>query len=235
MNPEVLEANLFTEPEGFSRTPAPGFKFRGIADPDVYYDENTTRLMINLRFAFVRLATYFANVTNQSEKSAIALDRMEAIIPRAKIPMGWELTSDLAMFYHRIGREDRFNELANEAEAACLKMIQEGKGNVNSYWNPYRVLLDIYEVRKEHAKTLDVLKGLQAQYPNDQGLKVRIQQTEDRISAEQSGKADTTSQGTKETKDEAGPYHRHHRTGWFLPCRTVAGKGVPGPWDGTEG
>ena len=197
VNPDVLEANLFTELEGFSRTPAPGFKFRGIADPDVYYDENTTRLMINLRFAFVRLATYFANVTNQTEKSAAALDRMEALIPRAKIPMGWELTSDLAMFYHRIGREDRFNELANEAETTCRKMIEEGKGNVNSYWNPYRVLLDIYEVRKDYAKTLDVLKGLAAQYPNDQGLKARIQQTEAQISAQQSGKADTTSKGNQ--------------------------------------
>jgi hypothetical protein len=163
----------------------------------VYYDENTTRLMINLRFAFVRLATYFANVTNQTEKSAAALDRMEALIPRAKIPMGWELTSDLAMFYHRIGREDRFNELANEAETTCRKMIEEGKGNVNSYWNPYRVLLDIYEVRKDYAKTLDVLKGLAAQYPNDQGLKARIQQTEAQISAQQSGKDDTTSKGNQ--------------------------------------
>ncbi len=195
VNPEILEANLFHEPEGFSRTPAHGFKFRRIADPNVYYDENTTRLMINLRFAFVRLATYYANVANQTDKSAATLDRMEAIIPRSKIPMGWELTSDLAMFYHRIGRDDRFKELANEAETACRKMIEEGKGNVGSYWNPYRVLLDIYEVQKEYGKTLDLLKQLQAQYPNDPGLKARIQQTQDRLSSEQPGKTDTASQG----------------------------------------
>lgn len=199
VNPEALEANLFHEPEGFSRTFAYGFKFRGIADPKVYYDENTTRLMINLRFAFVRLATYYANVKNQTEKSAATLDRMESLIPRSKIPMGWELTSDLAMFYHRIGREDRFNELANDAEAACRKMIEEGKGNVNSYWNPYRVLLDIYEVRKDYAKSLDLLKGLQDKYPNDPGLKARIQQAQDRLSAQQPAKPDTSALGAGES------------------------------------
>lgn len=194
VNPEMLEANLFHEPQGFTRTFQPGFKFRGIADPKVYFDENTTRLMINLRFAFVRLATYYANVANQTEKSATTLDRMEALIPRSKIPMGWELTSDLAMFYHRIGRADRFNELANEAETACRQMINGGKSNVNSYWNPYRVLLDIYEVRQDYAKSVDLLKELQAQYPNDPGLKARIQQAQDRLSAKQTGKSDSTAQ-----------------------------------------
>jgi hypothetical protein len=199
VNPEILEANLFNEPEGFSRTPAYGFKFRRIADPNVYFDENTTRLMINLRFAFIRLASYYANVTNQPDKSAATLDRMEAIIPRAKIPMGWELTSDLAMFYHRLGREDRFNELANETEAACRKMIEEGKGNPNSYWNPYRVLLDIYEVRKDYGKTLDLLKGLQTQYPNDPGLKARIEQTQKQVNAQPSGNTDTAAHAAGET------------------------------------
>jgi hypothetical protein len=199
VNPDILEANLMHEPEGFSRTPAHGFKFRRIADPGVYFDENTTRLMINLRFAFVRLASYYANAANQPEKSAATLDKMETIIPRAKIPMGWELTSDLAMFYHRIGRDDRFNELANEAEATCRSMIAQGKGNPNSYWNPYRVLLDIYEVRKDYGKTLDLLKGLQTQYPNDPGLKARIQQTEGQLKAQQSGQTDTVAHAAGET------------------------------------
>jgi hypothetical protein len=198
VNAQMLEANLFHEPEGFSRTFAPGFKFRGIADPKVYFDENTTRLMINLRFAYVRLANYYANVLNQPEKSAATLDKMEAVVPRSKIPMGWELTSDIAMFYYRVGRMDRFDELANEVEVECRKMISEGKVNMSSYWNPYRVLLDLYEVRKDYAKTLDLLKGLEAQFPNDQGLKSRIQQTQERLSAQQSGKADSTAKSTGE-------------------------------------
>ncbi len=106
--------------------------------------------------------------------------------------MGWELTSDLAMFYHRIGREDRFTEYAADAESTCLRLIEEKKANVASYWNPYRVLLDIYEARRDYGKTLDLLKELQAQYPDDPGLKARILQTQQQLSAQQSGKADST-------------------------------------------
>jgi hypothetical protein len=74
-------------------------------------------------------------------------------------------------------------------------MISEGRANLNSYWNPYRVLLDIYEVRQDYAKTLDLLKGLQAIYPNDPGIKARVQQTQERLSAQQPAKPDSTSQG----------------------------------------
>lgn len=170
----ILEANLLHEPQGFSKTPQYGYKWRNIANPKVYFDENTSRLMINYRSAFIRLALYHANVTKDDAKALAALDRMEQLIPRSKVPMGWELESDIASFYHRLHNDKKYDEMVAEIEPQCQSLIASGQVNMNSYYNPYRVLLDIYETRQEHAKALDLLKNLAAMYPNDPGLKQRI-------------------------------------------------------------
>jgi len=183
VNPKVLEENLFKEPEGFSRTPLYGYKFRNIANPNVYFDENTTRLMINLRSCFLRMASYFSNVENNNEKGIKTLERMETLMPRSKIPMGLDLSSYLASFYHRLGREDKFNEIAAEIEPQARKMVESGQVNLGSYDNPYRVLLEIYDVKREYRKSLDLLKSLQLQYPNDAGLKQRIEVVEAQLKA----------------------------------------------------
>jgi hypothetical protein len=172
---DVLEANLMHEPSGFSRTPQFGFKFRGVGDTTVFFDENASRLMTNYRSAFVRLAMSYANVKNDLKSSAAVLDRMEQIIPRSKYPMGWELESDLALFYHRVGRIDEFNQLSNDVESACEQLIADGKANVNSYYNPYRVLLDLYDSRKEFRKERDLLANLNQLYPNTPELKKRLE------------------------------------------------------------
>jgi hypothetical protein len=52
---------------------------------------------------------------------------------------------------------------------------------MNTYNNPYRVLLEIYEVRGEYGKSLDLLKELQNQFPNDPGLRAQIDRVEDQI------------------------------------------------------
>lgn len=174
INADILEQNLFNEPKGFSKTPQYGYKFRQIADPDVYFDENTTRLMINYRSAFIRMALYHGNVTNNTEKSLAALDRMEALVPRSKIPMGWELTSDVAAFYQRLGQTEKYNQMIAEVEPECLRAIESGQYNMNSYYNPFRVLLEVYENKKEYSKAMGILQKLQALYPGDPNIQQRI-------------------------------------------------------------
>ncbi len=192
LNKDVLEQNLYNEPETFSTGPQYGYKFRGIADPDVYFDENTSRLMLNYRSAFIRLAMYYMNVDPNPQKGIAALERMEQLIPQKKIPMGWELMSDLANIYHRLGKEDRFNELANDLETVSRELITSGQANLNSYYNPYRVLLDIYDIRKENRKSLELLQSLQTQFPNDPNLNQRVEFLKTQIALEESARKDTT-------------------------------------------
>jgi hypothetical protein len=182
----ILEANLFNEPQGFSTTPQYGYRFRGVADSTVYFDENTTRLMLNYRSAFIRLAMYYMNVEGNMPKGLEALDRMEILMPRTKIPMGWELMSDLANIYERFGRHDKYEELAKELEVTARALITAGQANVSSYYNPYRVLLDIYEVRKDHRNSLKLLQELQIQFPQDPNLRARIESLKVQVAHEDS-------------------------------------------------
>ena len=192
INVDALEKNLFDEPAGFSTTPQYGFKFRRVNDPAVYFDENVTRLMLNLRGAFIRLAMYHVNVDSNNVKAMAALDRMETIIPRSKIPLGMDLESDLANFYYRIGRMDKFDTLSTEVEASARTLLAEGQENLSGYYSPYRVLMDVYELRKDYKSELDLLKTLQERhYPNDPGLKQRIEALQQKVQEGAGGSAPT--------------------------------------------
>ncbi|MDH4070416.1 MAG: DUF2723 domain-containing protein, partial [Ignavibacteria bacterium] len=121
--PDILEANLFNEPEGHSKTPQYGYKFRSIADAKVYFDENVTRLMTNYRSGFIRLALYEMNVAGSEKNAERVLDRMEEVIPREKVPMSWDLSSDIASFYFQLGRVEEFESIATEIEPVLWDLI----------------------------------------------------------------------------------------------------------------
>jgi hypothetical protein len=191
VNPEVLEKHLMQEPEGFSTTPAYGYRFRNVNNPKVFFDENTSRLMVNYRAAFTRLALYHMNIKYDAKKGVEALDRMEYVVPRSKIPLPWEIQSDISSLYFKFGRKDRFDEYSNELETRMLELIKSGQGSVNSYYNPYRVLLDIYDARRDYAKTLGLLKELQLQFPTDAGLKQRIEMTQQQMAASPAASKDS--------------------------------------------
>jgi hypothetical protein len=175
MDPAIIEANLLNEPVGFSKTLQTGYKFREIANPKVFIDENTTRIISNYRSAFRGLAAYYMNVEKNPQKSMAVLDKMETLMPHKKIPYGWEYAWEMSSFYNLLGRMDKVKEMEAEIEPACLALIEQGEVNMNSYFNPYRTLLDLYEMTQEHEKTLNILRQLAVKYPTDPGLKQRIQ------------------------------------------------------------
>jgi hypothetical protein len=183
VDPKVLEANLMNEPEGFSKEPQYGYKFRNVANPDVHFQDESERYVMNYRSAFIQLTLYYANVARDSAKAVATLLRMEEIIPRSKVLMNWDLSADVAMFFHRLGRDDKFNEIADEIEPICLQLIETNQFNLNSYYNPFRILIDIYETRNEKAKTLNVLTMLTPYYPNDPGLKQKISKLQEEVNA----------------------------------------------------
>jgi hypothetical protein len=178
MDVKALEANLLNEPVGFSKTPQSGYKFRELANPKVFFDENTSRIISNYRAAFRALAAYYMNVEKNPQKSIMVLDKMEALMPHKKIPLGWEYASDLANFYNALGRTDQVKEMATEIEPACLSLIEKGDVNMNTYYNPYRALLDLYDMTKDYNKSLGILRQLELKYPSDPGLKQKIQMVE---------------------------------------------------------
>lgn len=181
IDPEILEVNLTRQPSNFSRTPQYGYIFRGTNDSNVHFDETATRLLSNLRMSFVELANYDAMVKGDNTKAAEILDRMDFLIPRSRIQMGWDLESDLAVFYRRIGRDDRFNEYMSDLEPRLLKMVDDKQYNMKSYYNPFRVLLDLYEYRRDYGKSIDMLNILKTIFPQDTAINKRIEALQARV------------------------------------------------------
>ena len=144
----------------------------------MYFDENVSRMILNYRWAFIQLAQYYYNSLKDSVRSAATLDRMEAVIPRSKVGLGWEMTTYIASFYHRLGRDERFREMAAELEPVAKKMIAAGNVTMSSYDNPYSVLLEIYDARRDYKSMLALLHDLEGKFPGDPGIKQRIREIE---------------------------------------------------------
>jgi tetratricopeptide (TPR) repeat protein len=134
--------------------------------------------MINYRMAFRALATYSYNIEKNPQKSLAVLARMDSLIPQSKVPYGWEYAWEMAGLYYTLGKMDKVKDMAAEIEPACQQLIAGGGANVNSYYNPYRALIDLYEMTKEYDKSLELFRKLEVLYPKDNNLQQRIQMLE---------------------------------------------------------
>ena len=176
INEPVLRKQLLEEPQGFSKEYQPGFKFRGLNDKTIYYDENHENMTANYRNMFVRLTLYYLNVAKNNDMAVKTLDKMEEKIPRTVIPMQSPFYKDnIAGFYLRAGAFEKYRTLALEVIAEIERGLQNNTLNLNDRRvNPYQVLLFHYENLKEYKKAMDLLLKLQSMFPTDESLKQMI-------------------------------------------------------------
>jgi len=175
INPRVMWEHLMNEPQEPSSGPAFGYRFRNLNNPDVYLDENALRLAQNYRSIFMNLASYFVNVTPNNERALNIIKTMETKIGEASIPMDYRMMYNLTLFYDALKQEQKFNEMVLKVEAKCVKMIEDDPMNVSGPWNPYRVLMDVYELSKQYDKELDILRKLEIIFPQAQDVKQKIE------------------------------------------------------------
>lgn len=178
IEPAIMEANLLTEPAGFARTPQYGYKFRTMADTSIFFDDNENRMVSWTRSAFRYLAIYYAERDRDLAKSARVIERMEKVIPPSRMQMTVEEGIDFSQVYYKLGNTERFNELARRVEEQFKAMTEAGPAR-NPYL--YAAMLQFYELRKDYAAALAMLKDLARQYPNDPSIKARIDSVQARL------------------------------------------------------
>jgi hypothetical protein len=192
----ILSANLFNSPAGYSKTFRRGYKYRGLNDSTVYYDENVTRLTMNYRNAFLRLALYHLNQTHNFAKATEALDSMEAKIPRSVMPMDYRLMYDVSNFYNYAGAKEKYLKFSDEVIAKLQDIIKSNPHEQLNQYNPYSVLLAIYEAREEYNMAIEILNKISANYSAttpgiDQQVKERIAQIQSQMALKDVIKKDT--------------------------------------------
>ncbi|MGA7161342.1 MAG: DUF2723 domain-containing protein [Bacteroidota bacterium] len=188
----ILTANLYNSPAGYSKTFQRGYKYRGLNDSSVYYDENATRLMTNYRNAFLKLALENLTRSHNYTKAAEALDSMESKIPHKVIPMDYRLLYEVANFYSHAGEKEKSNQFSDEVVAKLIDLIHKNPDQPMSEYNPYTLLLSIYQSRAEYEKAIDILNTIAARYGEmSPGLKDQVKERIARIQIQMKMKNDT--------------------------------------------
>lgn len=171
VDPKILGEQIFDEPEGYSKDYQPGFKFRGLNDSTIFFNNNHIRLTQNYRNSFMRLALYYLYGHDNKEMAVKSLDEMEKKLPRKIIPMDYRLKHDISMMYFNAGAYEKFMELSNEVEKVALDRLKINIRDFSGAYNPYRLLKEIYENRGEWQKLIDLFTRLQEVVPNDPDIK----------------------------------------------------------------
>lgn len=189
ISPSRLQENFFNR-----------FSFRNLNNPDIYYDDNITGLIINYRSGFLRLANFYRQEKMYNEMLA-TLDKMNEMIPEQVIPVtDKRITFGVGQMYLEGGRPEEFEKrldfwfqqpglsadeklefaqiyyqyLKNAArsEAIALELITKNP----NYLRGYYWLFNLYAEIKAHKKGIDLAQQLLAINPNDSQAKVRLNQ-----------------------------------------------------------
>jgi len=173
IEPNILQANL-TEAIGYSKDYQPGFKFRGLNDPTIFFDDNHKRMVQNYRNAFLRLTLYYLG----SGKNGLAINTLNAMddkLPNKLIPMDYGLMYEISNLYLRAGEKDKYNQFAADVEKQALERMEQNPDDLQSYYNPYRILLELYEGQGRNDKLLEIWTRLQDKFPQDPNVKANVQ------------------------------------------------------------
>lgn len=187
---DLMEANIMATDVTPSKTFQHGFLFRNLNNPGVHYDDNVQRMVMNYRATFIRLAEQYARVLKNREKAKAVLARMEEVVPIEVVPMqDWRYMVYLMRVYKENGDEERFTKYATQVEARANSEIASPDADQNRQFEPYQILLEVYDLKKDYAAALAILKKLEGLYPTDPEIKRRIQFYEEQV---KQGVADTS-------------------------------------------
>ncbi|MCK9424858.1 MAG: DUF2723 domain-containing protein [Ignavibacteriaceae bacterium] len=175
INEPVLRKQLIEENKSYSKNYMPGFKFRGLNDSTIFFDENHTRLVQNYRNAFIRLAIYYMNTGQPNQKVVDVLNLMEKKLPRKILPIDYRILYDIGNLYFAVNDLPHYKIIASEIERDALQAVVENPRGQPGRYNPYNILLDIYENLQEYDKGIDLLGKLSNMYPGDNQVKSEIE------------------------------------------------------------
>jgi len=139
------------------------FKYRGLDDPSVNYDDNVIGLLQNYRAAFLRLAQEYL-MHNEKEKMIQVLDEMEKVIPEKVIPVpDYRLSLRIGQLYDLAGRSD---ELIRRGE----EIIKTQPENAMAYG----YLVATLSRTGNHARSAELLQAWVTKHPDDREAQQRL-------------------------------------------------------------
>jgi len=197
VNEPVLRAQLFDETDVTSRDYRPGFKFRGLNDSTIFFDENHERLTQNYRNAFMRLSLHYLYELKDYEMVLNTIDEMEQKMPRSVIPMDYRLLHDVGNIVYAVidsvkdkaAAMDKYKAIARDVEKNAWARMKSNPRDISNRYSPYIILRDIYESTGEWDKLVQVFEKLQEVVPNDPGVQEALNRYRAMARLQNQGKA----------------------------------------------
>jgi hypothetical protein len=144
----------------------------------VYYDENITRMVMNYRSGFLRLAENAMRTEHNPEKAKKIMARMEEVIPLKVVPnQDWRYTYEMMDVSSLIGDEEHSATYSKALETQVTDLLKK-TGNSREQDQMYSALIGVYERNQNYGAAIDILNLLQAKYPDDPGIRSEIQRYE---------------------------------------------------------
>ena len=203
ISPSLMKMNLFEK-----------FKYRGLADPKVYYDHQTENLLQNIRTMFINLADYYYR-RGERENVTEILDKMEEVMPSSVIPLKNELLDvQIGRLYAECGRKEELrkrldiysaNEIVNherlfEYGVLYKSVLNDNQKAINvikkvidikrDFNKAYSFLLFIYEQEKLYEDELGLLERWLTVNPNDSSARKKTEDLRVLIAKSDSAKID---------------------------------------------
>ncbi|RPI16984.1 MAG: DUF2723 domain-containing protein [Ignavibacteriae bacterium] len=169
----LMYENFTTLRQEPSKTPATGFMFRGYNDPDIFFEQVTINNVQNYRSQYLTMA--YSYYESDPQKVNNLLDKMEEIFPRKIIPIDYRIQHDIAMMYYRVGNNAKFNEYSADVEKTALEELRKNPNDMTSAWNPYKLLIDIYDARNDYKSELELLERIDRIAPGSPEVKMKIE------------------------------------------------------------
>jgi hypothetical protein len=180
---EVMVRNFMGEKITPVKTPQDGYVYRNLTDPSVYYDENTQRMVMNYRAGFVRLAFHEMRSRNDNEKAKKIMARMDDVLPIDVIPnQDWTFTANIMSVFNQLGDKERTEKYAQRVEVIAKDIIATHRFDQSDQFAPFRILMEIYDQRKDYASAIAILHSAETNIPGAAGapeIMSRIKMYED--------------------------------------------------------
>jgi len=174
MNEERVRKHLFVDPQQPSKEPAFGFRWRGLQDSTIHFDENQRRLLYNYRRAFLFYTFHTLYNKLRPQDLTTILDRMEQVVPRRVVGMDNSIKFQVASLYNMAGNQPRCAELSREIVADLEPIVQKGVSEPLSDQNPYLLLIQAYEWSAQYQQALDLLGTIGRVYSTAPGIEQYI-------------------------------------------------------------
>ncbi len=142
---EKLEKNLFEI-----------FQFRGLNDPNVFFNDNIKGLLQNYRAAFLRLANEYIK-KGQNDKVIAVLDRMNEVMPEDIIPYpDFRIMLQIGQMYDNAGKTEEFIKRAEK----CMEIAPDNPLSIGT-------LISLYSREGYHDKSVKLLEDWAQRHPAD--------------------------------------------------------------------